>query len=133
MASTTNVTTINYMLNTLAKDKTIILEQDFFTFINYISYSDVGNHMTWDWTRVHWDYLVTRFGLNDRNFGRMAPNIVDEYNTEYQLWSVEDFFSVTEGGAGEGPRATAVSQIKANIIWINTYIDDIYYWLIQNS
>ena len=131
MASTTNVTTIDYMLNTLATDKMIILEQDFFTFIAYISYSDVGNKMNWDWTRVHWEYLVDRFTTGDRNFGRMAPNMVDEYNTEYQLWSVEDFFKVTESqaGAGEGPRANAVNQIKSNILWMQNYIDDIDQWL----
>ena len=129
MAGTTNVTTIDYMLNTLAKDKTIILEQDFFTFIAYISYSDVGNKMTWDWTRVHWEYLEDRFTTGDRNFGRLAPNMVDEYNTEYQLWSVEDFFSVTVAGAGEGPRAGAISQIKSNILWMANYVDDIDNWL----
>ena len=61
MAGTKNVTTIDYMLNTLSADKTIILEQDFFTFIAYISYSSIGNMMTWDWTRVHWDELAMAF------------------------------------------------------------------------
>ena len=72
MAGSQNVTTIDYMLNTLAMDPTIILEQDFFTFINYISYSALGQKMAWDWVRVHWHQLVERFGTNDRNFGRMA-------------------------------------------------------------
>ena len=69
------------MLNTLAMDKTIILEQDFFTFINYISYSSVGEKMAWDWVRVHWAELVERFGTNDRNFGRLAPNIANDFKT----------------------------------------------------
>jgi hypothetical protein len=69
------------MLNTLAMDKTIILEQDFFTFINYISYTTVGERMTWDWVRVHWTQLVERFGTNDRNFGRLAPNIANDFKT----------------------------------------------------
>ena len=61
MAGSKNVTTIDYMLNTLAMDQTIILEQDFFTFINYISYSSIGQKMTWDWVRVHWNELVARW------------------------------------------------------------------------
>ena len=60
MAGSKNVSTIDYMLNTLAMDQTIILEQDFFTFINYISYSSIGQKMTWDWVRVHWSELVAR-------------------------------------------------------------------------
>ena len=77
LASSQDVERIDYMLNVMAMDKMIILEQDFFNFIAYISYSDIGNQMTFDWTRVHWNDLVDRFGAGDRNFGRMVPGIVD--------------------------------------------------------
>ena len=40
MAGSKDVATIDYMLNTMAMDKSIILEQDFFNFIAYISYSE---------------------------------------------------------------------------------------------
>lgn len=30
---------------------------------------------------------------------------------------------------GEGPRATALSQIRSNIVWMEKYIDDIDGWL----
>lgn len=131
MAATENVTTIDYMLNTLAMDKTIILEQDFFTFINYISSSNVGEKMTWDWVRVHWAELVERFGTNDRNFGRLAPNIANGFKTEYGLWSASDFFQVTEeeAGAGEGPRKSTLAQIESNIEWIKNYESDVLEWL----
>ncbi|CBY36432.1 unnamed protein product [Oikopleura dioica] len=131
MAATENVTTIDFMLNTLAMDKTIILEQDFFTFINYISYTTVGERMTWDWVRVHWAQLVERFGTNDRNFGRLAPNIANDFKTEYGLWSAADFFQVTEAdaGAGEGPRKSTIAQIESNIDWLENYESDILAWL----
>ncbi|CBY13113.1 unnamed protein product [Oikopleura dioica] len=131
MAATENVTTIDFMLNTLAMDKTIILEQDFFTFINYISYTTVGERMTWDWVRVHWPQLVERFGTNDRNFGRLAPNIANDFKTEYGLWSAADFFQVTEAdaGAGEGPRKSTIAQIESNIDWLENYESDILAWL----
>ena len=107
-------------------DKT---NKDFFTFISYLSYSEMGNKMTFDWTRVHWDTLVDRFGTGDRNFGRMVPGIVDGYNTDYGLWAAKDFFSVTDGGAGEGPREQALQKIESNIIWVESYIQDIDEWL----
>jgi len=130
LASTENVTTIDYMLNTMAADKTIVLEQDFFTFISYISgATSIGNQMAFDWARVHWAELVERFSTGDRNFGRMVPGIVDGYNTAYGLWAASDFFAQTEGGAGEGPRATALDQIEANIQWVDDYIDIIDAWL----
>ena len=62
LASTENVTTIDFMLNTMAADKTLVLEQDFFTFISYISgATSIGNKMAFDWARVHWAELVDRF------------------------------------------------------------------------
>jgi len=83
------------MLNTLAMDKTIILEQDFFTFINYISYTTVGERMTWDWVRVHWPQLVERFGTNDRNFGRLAPNIANDFKTGTEIYlALTHFFRI---------------------------------------
>jgi len=131
MASTENVTTIDFMLNELAMDKSIILEQDFFSFISYISYTTMGNRMVFDWARVHWAELVDRFSTGDRNFGRMVPNMVDGYNTEYGLWAASDFFLVTEAdaGAGEGPRANALQQIQANIQWVRDYVSVINDWL----
>ena len=68
--------------------------------------------MAFDWARVHWAELVERFTTGDRNFGRMVPNMVDYYNTEYGLWAASDFFKMTEGGAGEGPRATSLDKIQ---------------------
>ena len=145
LAASQDVETIDYMLNVMAMDKMIILEQDFFNFIAYISYSDIGNQMTFDWTRVHWAELVERFGAGDRNFGRMVPGIVDgyimiiinillllfRYNTEYGLWAANDFFKVTEedAGAGAGPRENALDQIKSNIKWRENYIGEIQEWL----
>lgn len=61
----------------------------------------------------------------------MVPGIVDGYNTPYGLWAATDFFGQTEGGAGEGPRATALNQIEANIQWVNDYVQIIDDWLTQ--
>jgi len=130
LASTKNVTTIDFMLNTMAADKTIVLEQDFFTFISYIQgATTIGNQMAFDWARVHWDELDDRFSTGDRNFGRMVPGIVDGYNTPYGLWAATDFFAQTEAGAGEGPRSTALDQIESNIKWVEDYIGIIDAWL----
>ena len=152
MAATENVKLIDIMLNEMATDDSVILTQgtgfivsghtrpvnsflwgiydktkkDFFTFISYLSYSEMGNKMTFDWTRVHWDTLVDRFGTGDRNFGRMVLGIVDGYNTEYGLWAARDFFYVTDGGAGEGPREQALQKIESNISWVESYIQDIW-------
>ena len=72
LCSTENVTTLDYMLNTMAMDKTIVLEQDFFTFISYISgATKMGNQMAFDWARVHWGELVERFGT-----GSLLPKVL---------------------------------------------------------
>ena len=75
LASTENVTTIDFMLNTMAADKTLVLEQDFFTFISYISgATSIGNKMAFDWARVHWAELVDRFSTGKQVFDSWDNN-----------------------------------------------------------
>lgn len=38
--------------------------------------------------RDEWQYLVDRFSLNDRSFGRLIPSVCSEFNTQKHLEEV---------------------------------------------
>ncbi|NXA52990.1 AMPE aminopeptidase, partial [Nothocercus julius] len=128
LASVKNITILDrylkYIYNT-----SLIKSQDVFTVLRYISYNSYGKTMAWDWIRLNWEYLVGRFTINDRTFGRIVT-ISQTYNTELQLWQMENFFEkYPNAGAGESPRNQSIEQVKNNIEWLKENKEDIRAWL----
>ncbi|XP_067672727.1 glutamyl aminopeptidase-like [Haliotis asinina] len=116
-----------------AKNESIIRQQDFFSVMSYVNLNPVGNNIIWNWARENYDELIGRFTLYSRSFGRMVPNIIKNFNTEFKLTEVEAFFKqYPEAGAGDRPRKQALETIKSNIYWMKTYEDTIISWL-QNK
>ncbi|XP_058049114.1 glutamyl aminopeptidase [Ahaetulla prasina] len=132
LASVKNITLLNRFLNCI-KNTTLIRSQDVFTVLRYISFNSYGKTMAWDWVRLNWEYLVKRYTLNDRNLGRLISRISGTFNTELQLWQMENFFErYPDAGAGEASRKQALETTKSNIEWLKQYRDDIATWL-ENS
>ena len=108
----------------------VIRDQDVVSTILFISNSgDIGHEMAWSWARVHWSEFVERFSLNDRTFCKMAPRIIENYNTKEKLWEAMDFFDFTEDGAGVNYRKDAVESLKANIFWNENNLESIREWI----
>ncbi|XP_076819067.1 glutamyl aminopeptidase-like [Clavelina lepadiformis] len=129
LTSTEDVALIDRMLDNCYNDS-IVLSQDFFNCVTYISYTPTGNRMAWSWVQLYWADLVTRFGIDDRNLGRLVPNIVSDYNTELQLWEVEAFYEKNPpGDAGESGRVSTIDSIKTNIQWMKDNQEAIGSWL----
>ena len=62
--------------------------------------------------RNEWDYLVGRFTLNDRSFGKCITSITDRFNTQQRLDEMNAFFAANpEAGAGEQYRTQALEQV----------------------
>ncbi|XP_074848073.1 glutamyl aminopeptidase isoform X2 [Carettochelys insculpta] len=117
LASVKNITLLDrylkYIYNT-----SLIKSQDVFTVLRYISYNSYGKTMAWDWIRLNWEYLVSRYTINDRNLGRLV-SITETFNTDLQLWQMEDFFEkYPNAGAGAAPRKQALETVKSNIAWL---------------
>nr|XP_033811401.1 glutamyl aminopeptidase [Geotrypetes seraphini] len=119
---------LNYIFNT-----TLIKSQDVFTVLQYISYNKYGKTMAWDWVRLNWEYLVNRYTINDRNLGRLISRITRSFNTELQLWQMENFFEkYPDAGAGKAPREQALETVKSNIEWLKRNKAEIKVWLDAN-
>ncbi|XP_039194273.1 glutamyl aminopeptidase isoform X1 [Crotalus tigris] len=132
LASVKNITLLNRFLNCI-KNTTLIRSQDVFTVLRYISFNSYGKTMAWDWVRLNWEYLVKRYTLNDRNLGRLISRISGTFNTELQLWQMENFFErYPDAGAGEASRKQALETTKSNIEWLKQYRNDVATWL-ENS
>lgn len=127
LASVNNVTLLSRFLE-LVKDPNVIKSQDVFTVIRYVSYNPYGKVMAWNWLQLNWDYLIDRYTITDRTFGRIVT-IAEPFNTELQLWQMESFFAkYPEAGAGEMPRKQVLETVKNNIEWLKLNKDSIKTW-----
>ncbi|XP_033844743.1 glutamyl aminopeptidase [Periophthalmus magnuspinnatus] len=132
LASVEDIHLLNRLLEA-AKNESVVRSQDLFTLVRYVSYNPKGQSMAWDWVTLNWDYLVGRYTINDRNLGRLLSSISTSYNTDMQLWKLENFFSLTpDAGAGEMPRKQALETVKNNIEWMRRNQDEIKLWLDNN-
>ncbi|XP_028616244.1 glutamyl aminopeptidase [Grammomys surdaster] len=127
LASVKDVTLLARYLEML-KDPSIIKTQDIFTVIRYISYNSYGKSMAWNWIQLNWDYLVSRFTINDRYLGRIVT-IAEPFNTELQLWEMQSFFAkYPNAGAGATPREQVLETVKNNIEWLKLNRQSISEW-----
>ncbi|NXC10799.1 AMPE aminopeptidase, partial [Orthonyx spaldingii] len=128
LASVRNITLLDRYLKYIYNTN-LIKSQDVFTVLRYISYNTYGKTMAWDWIRLNWQYLIDRFTINDRTFGRIVT-ISQTFNTELQLWQMENFFEkYPNAGAGEMPRSQSLEQVKSNIEWLKENKEEIQAWL----
>lgn len=44
--------------------------------------------------RDEWQYLVDRFSLNDRGFGKLIPSVCSQFNTQERLEEVNNICSI---------------------------------------
>ncbi|XP_039494016.1 glutamyl aminopeptidase [Drosophila santomea] len=122
-----------YLFNFLvlaSSDESIVRSQDYFTCVQYIAANPVGEPVVWEFYREQWPQLTARFGLNNRNFGRLIAQITANFASSVKLEEVQHFFSkYPESGAGANSRLEAVETIKYNIEWLSRNEADISDWL----
>lgn len=68
----------------MAENKENVRDQDYFTCMGYISSNRIGESLVWNYVRENWLKLVDRFGINERNLGRLIPTITRRFTTETQ-------------------------------------------------
>uniref|UniRef100_G1KK98 Aminopeptidase n=1 Tax=Anolis carolinensis TaxID=28377 RepID=G1KK98_ANOCA len=128
LASVKNITLLDRFLKCIY-NTTLIKSQDVFNVLRYISLNSYGKTMVWDWVRLNWEYLVSRYTLNDRNLGRLPSRITGTFNTELQLWQMENFFEkYPNAGAGEASRKQAAETVKSNIEWLKQHREELAVW-----
>nr|XP_022316112.1 glutamyl aminopeptidase-like [Crassostrea virginica] len=117
-----------------AKKEDMVRSQDFFTVVQYISQNPIGSKLVWDWVRSNWEYLVNRFTTYSRSLGRLVPNVISDFNSDFELDQVHAFFNkYPDAGAGARGRQNALEAIKANIQWKRNNEKKISDWLCQNT
>ena len=117
-----------------SNDSSIINDQDFFTVQQSIAgNSIIGRQLVWDFLRNNWPVLMKRFSVNDRRLGTYVSSVCSGFSTETQLKEMENFFTVSEAGAGQNARNQALERVYNNINWLNTNEEPVVQWLDSNT
>ncbi|XP_049821502.1 aminopeptidase A isoform X3 [Aethina tumida] len=129
LASINDTAILQKLLN-LAADETYIRNQDYFTFLSYVSANKLGTSIVWDYVRNNWEKLVDRFGLSERNLGRAIPTVTQRFKTEDRLNEMKEFFAkYPDAGAGATARVQALETVSNNIKWVNRYKAVVEDWI----
>ncbi|XP_034256819.1 glutamyl aminopeptidase-like isoform X2 [Thrips palmi] len=133
LAATPNVESLKKYLD-IAKDESIIRSQDYFTVLGYIANNPKGEQLVWDFYRDQYDYLLKRFTLNDRTFGRFIVRVTGKFDTETRLTELKSFFEQhPDAGAGTAARKQALEGVENRIKWLATHKKAVEDWLGQNA
>lgn len=116
----------------LAEDETYVRKQDYFQLMASISANPIGENIVWEYVKDHWLEIVARFGLNERNLGRMIPTVTSRFTTQSKLDDLKEFFAkYPDAGAGATARIQAVEAVQNNIKWLERNQKSIGEWLSQ--
>uniref|UniRef100_A0A182P2X3 glutamyl aminopeptidase n=1 Tax=Anopheles epiroticus TaxID=199890 RepID=A0A182P2X3_9DIPT len=114
----------------LSWDTALVRTQDQLSCIQYIAANRHGEQAAWEHVRENWPRLVTRFGIGERNLGRMIPSVTSRFTTQARLNELEDFFArYPEAGAGATARRQALENIQNNISWLDRNEANVAAWL----
>lgn len=118
------------LIDLASKDETYVRKQDYFTLMGSISANRNGEALVWDYVRENWQTISDRFGLNERNLGRLIPTITSRFTTQYKLNEMKSFFAeYPNAGAGVNARTQALETVENNIKWVATNQVPILEWL----
>lgn len=113
-----------------SKDEKYVRKQDYFTLMANIASNRNGEALVWDYVRDNWVDISKRFGLNERNLGRMIPTITSRFITTSKLNEMEEFFKkYPNAGAGQNARIQALEAVQNNIKWLERNKESIGTWL----
>lgn len=120
------------LIDLASKDETFVRKQDYFTLMGSISSNPIGESIVWEYVKDHWLEIVERFGLNERNLGRMIPTITGRFTTASKLDDMKMFFEkFPDAGAGANARVQALETVENNIKWLERNQKSIGEWLSQ--
>lgn len=111
---------LTHYIDIASANETYVRKQDYFSLLSSISGNRMGEPLVWDFVRTNWPSLVDRFGLNERNLGRMIPTVTSKFAKPIRLQEMKDFFKAyPEAGAGANARTQALETIENNIKWLS--------------
>lgn len=120
------------LIDLASLDEKYVRKQDYFSLMGSISNNRHGEALVWDYVRENWPQISTRFGLSERNLGRMIPTITSRFTTEAKLNEMKAFFAqYPDAGAGANARIQAAEAVENNIKWLAKNQKSIGDWLKQ--
>lgn len=117
-----------------AMNTTLVRSQDTLTIIRYVSYTELGTPIAWNFFQSNWNELHKRYGQVTFGLARAIETITSGFSTDFQLKEVEHFFATAKGiDSISNSKKTILETIKGNIAWLKRNEKDVSDWLAANK
>lgn len=127
LCSSTQNDNLNQLLENILDTNPFIRSQELLTTISYISTNPGQRQRVWDFVKLNWDRLISKFGSSSRTLGSTVKGVCDTFDTDELFEDMQTFFTSTQAqaGAGELGRKQALEIAKTNIFWVQSRMPDL--------
>ncbi|XP_061532510.1 aminopeptidase N [Phycodurus eques] len=135
LACTSNTQLLERYLSYTLKPA-MIRKQDASIVIGSVASNRLGQELAWDFIKLHWDYMITQYGVGSFNFASIIHGVTGRFSTSAQLQQLEDFMTEHQAaGFGSATLALeqAVERTRANIKWRQQNKQEILDWFTSQT
>ncbi|XP_034031609.1 aminopeptidase N-like [Thalassophryne amazonica] len=135
LACTTNTELLKrYLSYTL--NPAMIRKQDATSVIISVASNRVGQSLAWDFVRVQWEYMFTKYGVGSFSFATIIDGITARFSTPEDVQQLEEFVK-ENSAAGFGSASLAVMQAldrtRANVKWLQAHREEALHWFTSQT
>lgn len=108
-----------------------IRRQDASPVFRKVAESSIGNIISWDYMRTHWEHITDYIGTTFFALPKMMEAVSKTFNTERHLSELLQFEQDNLDNLLTAKRAVtqAVESTRLNIAWMKNNYEDIVHWL----
>ncbi|XP_068743771.1 glutamyl aminopeptidase-like isoform X2 [Montipora capricornis] len=96
---------------------------------NVANYNPQGRHLTWQFVKLNWDFLLKRFGGGFFAIRNVILGVARGFSTEFDLQELKKFNEKHAARSGARAQQQALEGVMANVQWLKRNEEDIENWL----
>lgn len=128
LAATEDVTLINRFMS-MCLDPTIVRPNVLPRALGVLMQNKVASHHAWRFFRMNYDQIEQLYGGATTLLGNLIKAMIENFNTEFDLTQVQEFFDGKNLGASDSRVDQAIEMIKLNIQWRKLNERPLQQWL----
>jgi len=113
----------------MTNNESLIRRQDMTTVFVYVARNTNGQQLAWDFIRVNWNTIYSRFAVF--SLSNILSAVTESFSTQARLDELQAFIQENANKLGSAQRTAqqAVESTKANIAWRQANEQRVYQWL----
>jgi aminopeptidase N len=106
-----------------------VRSQDTLRVIQYVAQNEHGLSLSWNFLRLHWDYLLKRHGIGSFAMRRLIHTFAKAFTSKFRQNEFQAFFGMSGNVGGSRGVQQGYEYIKSNLYWFEHTYQTTSSWL----